>query len=223
MIHVKDLTKSYRVAGQPHVVLNNISAEFPDGESVGILGRNGAGKSTLMKILAGIEAPDLGTVERRGRISFPIGFSGGLNGSLTAEENCRFAARIYDEDVDAVTAFTYDFSELGKFFFMPVRTYSSGMRGRLAFGLSMAIDFDCYLVDEVTAVGDAPFRAKCREAFAARQEHASVLMVSHSMSTIRDYCSKFTVLQDGRLRFFDSIEAATEAYEADQSRLNEAV
>lgn len=213
MIHVENITKSYPVAGQAHVVLNDISAEFPDGVSVGILGRNGAGKSTLLRILAGIEAPDLGTIRRRGRVSWPIGFAGGFNPSLTGEENCRFAARIYDEDVDAVSAFTYDFSELGKFFFMPVRTYSSGMRGRLAFGLSMAIDFDCYLVDEITAVGDAPFRAKCREAFAVRQEDASVLMVSHNMATIRDYCTKFTVLQDGKLNFYDTIEAATRVYE----------
>ncbi len=213
MIHVENVTKSYPVAGQAHVVLNDISAEFPDGESVGILGRNGAGKSTLLRILAGIEAPDLGTVRRRGRVSWPIGFAGGFNPSLTGEENCRFAARIYDEDVDAVSAFTYDFSELGKFFFMPVRTYSSGMRGRLAFGLSMAIDFDCYLVDEITAVGDASFRTKCRQAFAERQEHASVLMVSHNMGTIRDYCSKFTVLQNGKLNFYDTIEAATRVYE----------
>ena len=213
MIRVEDLTKSYPVAGQDHIVLDDISAEFPTGESIGILGRNGAGKSTLLRILSGIEAPDLGKVERCGRISWPIGFSGGFNPSLTGEENCRFAARIYDEDVDAVSAFTYEFSELEKFFFMPVRTYSSGMRARLAFGLSMAIEFDCYLVDEITAVGDSPFRAKCREAFAARRERASVLMVSHSMSTIRDYCPKFTVLEDGKLSFYDTIEAATRVYE----------
>jgi capsular polysaccharide transport system ATP-binding protein len=213
MIRIDSVTKSYPVGGRPHIVLDDISAEFRDGESVGFLGRNGAGKSTLLRIIAGIEPPDVGTIERRAKVSWPIGFGGGFNGTLSGEENCRFAARIYNEDVDAVTAFAFEFSELDKFFFMPVRTYSSGMRARLAFGLSMAIDFDYYLVDEVTSVGDAHFRHKCKQAFAAMQERASVLMVSHSTGTIAEYCSRYTVLKDGKLCFYDTIAEAARVYE----------
>ena len=147
-------------------MLDQLSAVFEEGVSVGILGRNGAGKSTLLRILGGAEQPDSGRVIRKGRVSWPIGFSGGFNGSLTGEENARFVARIYDADIDRVIEFAKDFAEIGDYFQMPVRTYSSGMKARLAFGLSMAIDFDTYLVDEVTAVGDATFQERCREAFA---------------------------------------------------------
>ena len=144
----------------------------------------------------------------------PIGFSGGFNGSLSGEENCRFVARIYSEDVDRVVDEASAFAEIGNYFYMPVRTYSSGMRARLAFGLSMAIDFDAYLVDEITAVGDQRFQRKCREAFAARQERATLVMVSHSMPTLKDYCTRCALLSDGHLRMFDSVAEAEVAYDA---------
>ena len=156
--------------------------------------------------------PDEGTVVRKGKVSWPIGFRGGFNGSLSGEENCRFVARIYGESVDRVVGFTEDFSELGNYFHMPVRTYSSGMKARLAFGLSMAIDFNVYLVDETTAVGDKPFRKKCRRAFLERRERSSVIMVSHSMSTIREYCDICAVLDRGSLQMFDSVDEAAELY-----------
>jgi capsular polysaccharide transport system ATP-binding protein len=213
MITLENVTKSYPVRHGRHVVLKDISIEFPTNKSVGILGVNGAGKSTLLRLLAGVETPDTGAIIRRGRISWPIGFGGGFNSSLSGEENCRFVSRIYDEDIDRVTSFAYEFSELGKFFYMPVRTYSSGMRSRLAFGLSMAIDFDCYLVDEVTAVGDKKFNQKCKAAFDERRERSIVLMVSHSMKTIREYCDHFAVLNNGKLRMFENLKVAERSYD----------
>ncbi|MCA8972821.1 MAG: ATP-binding cassette domain-containing protein, partial [Planctomycetes bacterium] len=154
MIRLEGVTKAYRTTVGDHVVLDRIDADFPEAVSIGVLGRNGAGKSTLLRILGGAEQPDAGKVTRSGRVSWPIGFAGGFNSSLTGEENCRFVARIYDADLDEVIESTRAFADIGAYFRMPVRTYSSGMRARLAFGLSMAIDFDTYLVDEVTAVGD---------------------------------------------------------------------
>lgn len=213
MIELRNITKIYRTIAGPNVVLDDISAEFPGLESIGILGRNGAGKSTLMRIIGGAEAPTAGTVVSRGRISWPIGFAGGFNGSLTGEENCRFVARIYAQDLNRIIEETRAFADIGNYFYMPVRTYSSGMRARLAFGLSMAIDFDMYLVDEVTAVGDKPFRTKCKRAFEERRQRAGLIMVSHDLGTLRDYCKRCAVLDHGSLRLYDSIDEAAAAYE----------
>jgi capsular polysaccharide transport system ATP-binding protein len=212
MIKLDGISKTYATNTGPNRVLKHITAKFPSNQNIGILGLNGAGKSTLLRIMAGVELPDEGNVVRKGKVSWPIGFKGGFNGSLTGEENCRFVARIYGEEVDRVVGFTQDFSEIGNYFYMPVRTYSSGMKARLAFGLSMAIDFNVYLVDETTAVGDKPFRRKCRRAFRERRERSSVIMVSHSMSTIEDYCEKCAVLSRGALRMFDSVQEAAEVY-----------
>ena len=143
---------------------------------------------------------------------WPIGFAGGFNGSLSGEENCRFVARIYGADIDAVVEFARGFAEIGKYFQEPVRTYSSGMRARLAFGLSMALDFDTYLVDEVTAVGDRSFQEKCRRAFAERRERSSVIMVSHQVSTMKQYCTRFALLQRGRLVMYDDITEVQHVY-----------
>ncbi|MAQ13347.1 MAG: ABC transporter ATP-binding protein [Sandaracinus sp.] len=214
MIELRSVTKAYRTRAGDHLVLNKIDAVFPERVSVGILGKNGAGKSTLLRILGGAEQPDAGVVTRKGRVSWPIGFAGGFNGSLSGDENCRFVARIYGADVDEVVDFAERFAEIGEYFRMPVRTYSSGMRARLAFGLSMALDFDTYLVDEVTAVGDQTFQAKCQAAFADRQERSSVIIVSHQMATIRKYCAHAAVLSDGRLHFYDDLDEAAAAYEA---------
>lgn len=214
MIELQNVTKLYETPKGPNVVLNNVSLTFPPLTSIGILGRNGAGKSTLLRLLSGVELPDGGRVNRNARLSWPIGFSGGFNGSLSAEEGCRFVARIYGEDPDRVVGFTQEFADLGEYFYMPVKTYSSGMKAKVAFGLSMAIDFDYYLVDEVTAVGDSHFREKCHAAFQARRERSAVIMVSHSMATIREYCSTCAVLNKGSLQLYDSIEEATSVYEA---------
>ncbi len=214
MIVLQNIVKVYPTRNGRNLVLDNISAVFDRENSVGILGRNGAGKSTLLRILAGAEQPSAGRVHRTGRISWPIGFSGGFGVSLTGRENCRFVGRIFGIDLDYVCEFAYDFSELGEYFDMPVRTYSSGMRSRLAFALSMAIDFDIYLVDEVTAVGDSRFQKKCRQAFMERRERSSVVMVSHDLKTMRSYCNKFAVLRQGQLLHFDSVEEAARVYEA---------
>ena len=214
MIALRQITKAYRTSHGVNVVLNRLSAEFQERRNVGIIGRNGAGKSTLMRLISGSEWPDSGTVERRGRVSWPVGFSGGFSGSLTGAENARFVARIYGMPVDRVLKFAEEFSELGQYFDMPVKTYSSGMRARLAFSLSMAIDFDVYLVDEVTAVGDAQFQRKCRLAFDERRNRSTLIIVSHDMETIRNYCDSCAVLKQGKLLFCDSIDEAQRIYES---------
>lgn len=214
MIELKRVSKMYQTHAGAHVVLNEISCVFPARTSVGVLGANGAGKSTLLRILGGAELPDAGRIHRRGRVSWPIGFAGGFHGSLSGEENCRFVARIYQADVDEVVAFAKDFADIGDYFQMPIRSYSSGMRARLAFGLSMAIDFDTYLVDEVTAVGDRDFQLKCREAFRERSERSSVIIVSHQISTIRTYASTYALLKQGRLHFYDDLNEVEHEYRA---------
>ena len=213
MIELRNITKVYKTKHGRNVVLDDISVVLPPRESIGILGRNGAGKSTLLRIIGGAEAPTAGKVIRGGKVSWPIGFAGGFSGSLTGEENCKFVARVYGQDIDWVIERTREFAEIGDYFYEPVRTYSSGMRARVAFGLSMAIDFDLYLVDEVTAVGDKLFRRKCRAAFAERRERAGLIMVSHDLSTLAEYCRRCAVLDQGKLRVYDSVNEASEAYE----------
>jgi capsular polysaccharide transport system ATP-binding protein len=214
MIELDNVSKIYPTHSGVNVVLDAVSFTFAPRKNVGVLGRNGAGKSTLLRVIAGTEQPDSGSVKRHGSVSWPIGFSGGFNGSLSGEENCRFVARIYGADVDEVVGFTQEFAELGEYFHMPVKTYSSGMRARLAFGLSMAVEFDAYLVDEVTAVGDARFQQKCRKAFQERSGRSSVIIVSHQLATIKDYCEHCAVLSRGRLHYFTSIDDARRMYEA---------
>jgi capsular polysaccharide transport system ATP-binding protein len=214
MIEVRHVSKAYPVQHGMNQVLDNISITFPAGENLGILGRNGSGKSTLLRILAGIEQPDAGEIIRRTRVSWPLGFAGGFNGTLSGEENTRFVARIYGADVSRVSRAAHEFSELGQYFYMPVRTYSTGMKSRLAFGLSMAIDFSVYLIDEVTAVGDKPFQDKCRAAFRERRERSSVILVSHSLATIKQYCDRCAVLIKGKLQVCATIDEAEQRYEA---------
>lgn len=214
MIEVRHISKAYPMRHGMNQVLDDVSLTFVTGENMGILGRNGSGKSTLLRILAGIEQPDRGVVIRHKRVSWPIGFAGGFNGNLTGEENTRFVARIYGADVRRITRDAYDFSELREYFFMPVRTYSTGMKSRLAFALSMAIDFSVYLIDEVTAVGDKPFQDKCRNAFRERRERSSLILVSHNLNTIKQFCDKCAVLIDGQLQVCATIDEAEQRYQA---------
>ena len=184
MIALHNIAKSYPLPRGKKVVLDDVNITFRPGENMGILGLNGAGKSTLMRIIGGAELPDSGKVVRKSRVSWPIGFAGGFHGSLTGRENLRFTSRIYGSDIRKVTEFVEDFSELGPYMDMPVRTYSSGMKSKLAFGLSMAIGFDFYLID-----------------------------VSHSVSTIRKNCDNAAVLFGGKLMCFANLEDALTRYQ----------
>lgn len=213
MIRLEKLTKTFMLEGQRKVVMRNVSLEFRSGVSVGLLGRNGAGKSTLLQMIAGTQAPTSGRIISTGTISWPVGFSGSFHGELSGIQNTRFVARIYGVDTDELVDFVEDFSGLGMHYHLPFRTYSSGMRSRLAFGVSMGIPFDTYLVDEVTSVGDAAFRKKSSEVFKERMQTAGAFVVSHSMPMMRDMCQVGVVLEDGILTYYDDIEAAISHHE----------
>lgn len=194
------------------MVIDNLTTELPTGKSLGLLGLNGAGKTTLMQLIAGTMRADSGRVVSDGSISWPVGFGGSFHPDLTGAQNVRFIARIYGVDTDELIAFVDDFAELGKHFHMPVRSYSAGMKSRLTFGSSFGIQFDTYLVDEVTSVGDAPFRRKSQALFKDRMETASAIMVSHEMGQLRNYCDSGIVLEDGNLTYFEDIEEAIDVH-----------
>lgn len=219
MISFRGVSKSYPMGKSRKMVLSNITADFPQGTDLGILGRNGAGKSTLFRLISGSEPPDRGTINREGTVSWPLGFSGGFHGSLTARENVRFVCRIYGRDPKKVFEFVEDFSELGRYVDMPVKSYSSGMRARLAFGLSMAIHFDYYLIDEVIAVGDARFKKKCQKMLKERRKESTIILVSHSNSLLKDFCQAGAVVDGGSLSFFPDINDAILHHEDNQSQL----
>lgn len=207
------VSKTFPLQRKRRVVLDNVSFALPFGTRLGVLGLNGAGKSTLLKLIAGSEFPDSGTVTKTGRFSFPIGFTGTFHPDLSAAANVRFLAEIYGMDIDETVAWVEEFAELGGYFHMPVKTFSAGMYSRLAFGTSFALDFDCYLVDEGIETGDMRFRRKCAEAFGARLQTASLVMVSHNISTIREYCQAGAVLFSGELRLFENLDDAMHVYE----------
>lgn len=217
MIQLEDLSMVFRVRGTRKVVADKISAIFPGGRAVALLGRNGAGKSTLLKIIAGTQDPTRGRVLSSGSISWPVGFAGSFHPKLTGVQNTRFVARIYGADSDALVDFVEDFAALGGHFRMPCSTYSAGMRSRLAFGVSMGMGFDTYLVDEVTSVGDAAFRAKSAEVFRARMQQAGAIVVSHSMPQIRQLCDMGAVLEGGRLSLYEDLEEAIAVHEANMA------
>ena len=212
MILFENLHKSFSVRGEQKVVIDHVNLQIPSGQSLALLGRNGAGKSTLLSIIAGTMRPTSGSVQTDGTVSWPISFAGSFHGDLTGAQNVRFIARIYGVDTQSLSEFVQEFSELGSHYHMPVRTYSSGMRSRLAFGASMGVPFDMYLVDEVTAVGDARFRRKSRDVFINRVENADAIMVSHDMDLLRTFCSSGVVLEKGRARFFESLEDAIDLH-----------
>jgi capsular polysaccharide transport system ATP-binding protein len=213
VIRLEEVTKSYNARGQRHVVLDKVTFSLPDRIRLGILGANGTGKSSLLRLIAGSEMPDSGRIIREGRISFPVGFTGTFHPLLTARENVTFLARVYAMDRVEVTDWVEDFSELGRYFDMPVGTYSSGMFARIAFATSFAFDFDVYLVDEAIEVGDARFRRKCMAAFAERMTSASLILVSHHVDTIRQHCDVAAVLHQGKLVAFPTIDEALNEYE----------
>lgn len=214
MIRFENVTKRYPLKKGKKTILADATFDIPRGQSLGVLGVNGAGKSTFLRMISGNELPDRGRVIRENvTISWPLGFSDSFHGSLTGRENLRFACRVYRKSVERTTRYVEEFSELGKHLDMPIRTYSSGMKARLAFGLSMAFDFDVYLVDETTAVGDAKFRSKCNIVFNEKLTNSDIIMVSHSMATLKRYCTAGCLLNNGTIRFFDSINDAIVAYE----------
>ena len=217
MIIFDRVSKTYPVRGGERItVLEPFSGIIRPNVNVGILGRNGAGKSTLMRMIAGAEPPSSGEILRDGRISWPLGFSGGFNASLTGRQNVRFVSRLYDLDYEETSAYVEDFAEIGGHYDEALRTYSSGMRARLAFGLSMAVDFDYYLIDEVIAVGDASFRSKCQRVLEERRERAGVLLVSHSSRLLKTFCDVGGVLSNGRLTFYDTLDEAIEVHSQEQ-------
>ena len=207
MIELRNLCKTFVLNGRRKVVADNMNAVFPDRAAVAILGRNGAGKSSLLQMLSGSLDPDSGEVLRNGTISWPVGFAGSFHPELTGLQNTRFIARVYGVDSEELCDFVEDFAELGQHFYLPVRSYSSGMKSRLAFGVSMGIKFDTYLVDEVTAVGDAAFRRKSEALFLQRLSESSAIMVTHAMGQVQRLCQYVAVLEAGRMEFFDDIEA----------------
>jgi capsular polysaccharide transport system ATP-binding protein len=212
MIRLENVFKFYKTERHTKIILDHASMVFERGSSYGLLGVNGAGKSTSMRLIAGIELPNSGRIRRGVRVSWPLGFGAGLHPLMTGRENVKFVARAYGEDVRRVVSFVEEFSEIGDYMDAPVRTYSSGMNARLAFGLSMAIEFECYLIDEITAVGDARFQARCQDAFDRRRKNADLIMVSHAMGTIKDYCDRVVVLVDGQLLIYHDIDKGIEVY-----------
>jgi capsular polysaccharide transport system ATP-binding protein len=213
MIQLTNLKKRFTLNGKTKVVARGITQTLPSGVSIGLLGRNGAGKSTMLQMIAGTMRPTSGTITSTGSISYPVGFAGSFHPELTGAQNARFLARIYGIDTDELVAFVSDFAELGVHLNLPFRTYSSGMRSRLAFGISMGIRFDTYLVDEVTSVGDAAFREKSTEVFNARMRDSGAIVVTHSVAMIRNLCDAGAVLENGRLFYYPEVEKAIEHYD----------
>lgn len=220
MIKIESLTKSYRTPAGRHYVFKDLNLEIPSGKSVAFIGRNGAGKSTLLRMIGGIDRPDSGKIITNKTISWPVGLAGGFQGSLTGRENVKFVARLYakQEELKEKIEFVEEFAELGKYFDMPIKTYSSGMRSRLGFGLSMAFKFDYYIVDEVTAVGDARFKEKCAQLFKERHKESSFLMVSHSLNSLKEFCDVAIVFKNSYIiGYYENVQSGIDEYKMYQA------
>jgi capsular polysaccharide transport system ATP-binding protein len=216
VIELQHLTKSYPTPHGRRYVFRDLSFTFPEGANVGLIGPNGAGKSTLMRLIGGIDAPDSGRVLSRARISWPVGLSGGFQGSLTGRDNVQFVCRLYGASGEAMrekVRYVQDFAEIGEYFDLPVKAYSSGMRSRLAFGLSMAFDFDYYLIDEVMAVGDAQFQRKCKDVFRSKLERSRLILVSHNMKDIEQYCNAVVLVREGQATLYTDVREGIDAYQ----------
>lgn len=214
MIRLDAVTKRFHAGGVETLVADRISLTLPTGRSVALIGRNGAGKSSLLRMIAGTMKPTSGRIEVTGSVSWPVGFAGGLHGDMTGLQNARFVARVYGVDTDELVDFASDFSGLGERLFLPVHSYSQGMRARLGFALSMGIAFDTYLIDEVTAVGDAAFREKCETALAERLAGRGALVVSHSLGFLARVCTSGVVIEEGRAAWFEDVGDAIRAHRA---------
>ncbi|WP_084208345.1 ABC transporter ATP-binding protein [Cobetia marina] len=225
MIEINGLYKRYRNHHSNPWILKNVNIVIPAGVSVGLIGANGAGKSTLLRLIAGMDTPDRGEVVRHSRVSWPVGLSGGMQGSLTGRQNVKFVARAQgrNDDVERIVSFVKDFAEIGEAFDKPVKTYSSGMRSRLSFGLSFAFDFDIYISDEATSVGDRVFKAKAQDLFSKNVKKSSIIMVSHSEGILRENCKSGIYIKESNALWFDDIDDALLAYHLDsESKSQEA-
>jgi capsular polysaccharide transport system ATP-binding protein len=221
MINIRHVSKAYRMSHGWNQVLDDISICLPGDRNIGILGLNGAGKSTLLRLIGNVEPPDKGEIYRDVRVSWPIGFNGGILPEMTGREGTRFTARIYGADIRLTERYVQEFSELGEYFDMQVKTYSSGMRSRLGFALSMAMEFECYLVDEITAVGDSRFREKYQQEFMKRKQRSNLIMVSHQPGTIMEFCDMAAVLFDGKITLYDTVQEGMKAYNDKIRKFNE--
>ena len=218
MIVFENVTKSFILEGQRKDIMRNVNVTFPTGRSVGLLGRNGAGKSTLLQMIAGTQDTTSGRIITTGAIAWPVGFAGSFHGELSGAQNCRFIGRIYGVDTDELIDFVEDFAGLGVHFHLPLRSYSSGMKSRLAFGVSMGVAFDTYLVDEITAVGDAAFTARSDALFKDRMRNAGAVVVSHSMPQIRRLCNAAVVLESGEMTYYDDVDEGIRAHNQNMAR-----
>ena len=214
MIEFRDLTKGFYIRGEWTPILDRLNLTLPTGKSLALLGGNGAGKSTLLKLISGSLRPDGGEIVSDGTISWPVGQAASFHKDLTGAQNTRFLARVYGVDSDELADFVEDFAEIGKHFHMPIRTYSSGMKSRLTFGISMGIPFDTYLIDEVTAVGDARFKRKSGAVFRERIKSASAVMVSHSLGELKNFCNAALLLHKGQVTYFEDLGEAIAEHKA---------
>ena len=215
MFELKNVTKSYLTPKGRRYVFRNLSLSIPPEKNIGLIGRNGAGKSTLMRLLGGADIPDPGAIITDQSISWPVGLSGGFQGSMTGRDNIKFVCRVYGAEGEAMrekVRYVQAFAEIGDWIDEPIKTYSSGMRSRLAFGLSMAFNFDYYLIDEVMSVGDAQFKRKCSEVFREKLQHSKVVLVSHSMPEIKKLCDIILLVRDGGIQIYEDVAEGIRAY-----------
>ena len=216
MIELHEVEKRYKLREGYKTILEPTTLYLPK-RNIAVLGANGTGKSTFLRLISGAEKPNNGQIVCEPKVSFPLGFAGSFNGSLSGLENAQFVARIYGQDTEALIDYVKEFSELGEHLYMPVRTYSSGMRARLSFGVSLAVDFECYLVDEITAVGDSRFKKRSQQAFKQKLETANIIMISHQNNTLREYCDMGAVMEGGEMILYDNVEDAIAHHEANQN------
>ncbi|NMW18878.1 MAG: ABC transporter ATP-binding protein [Chlorobiaceae bacterium] len=212
MIFIKDVVKQYHTRHGEVTVLDHINLTINNGEKVGILGRNGSGKSTMIRLISGAEQPTSGSIERSMSVSWPLAFGGAFQGTLTGLDNLRFICRIYGVEFESRIDYVQEFSELGPYLKEPVKTYSSGMRARLAFAISMAVEFDCFLIDEIIAVGDSRFHEKCQYELFEKRKDRTMIIVSHQPDFIKTHCDKAAVLVAGKLYAFEQIDKAMAFY-----------
>lgn len=212
MIELIDVVKSYPIKGGRRNVLDGVNLKIEEGEKVGIIGRNGAGKSTLVRVLGGVESPTSGVINRSMSISWPLAFTGAFQGTLTGADNVRFVCRVYKTNYEEAMEIVDSFAELGDYLHEPIKVYSSGMRARLAFAISMAVDFDCYLIDEIISVGDASFHHKCQVELFEKRAHKAMVIISHELHNIKEHCDKVAVMHDGKLTIFEDMEEGFSLY-----------